>query len=458
MTPAALAPARASAPARPFGRWPFAFAPRVLLLLSIGLLWIVPAWIDGRALLAMAVWDGFVLAVWAIDVRRLPEPSDLAIDRAWKGPLVGGVRSAVELHVRNHGRVPVLMRMQDETAATLRPGFPVLDVEVPAGGSATAAYHVEPNGRGDAAMGVVAIRYRSLWRLAERWAVAPVSQVVRIYPDLHEARRQSMYLIQSRQAALEMRRARFPGRGREFESLREYRDGDERRDICWTATARRGKAVTKVYQPERSQAVWLIIDAGRLLRARSGTLSKLDLAVNASLSLGQVALLSGDRVGLLAYGRRPQELVPPGRGARHTRALLEALASVTAEAVEADHAAAAGLVRAWQKRRALLVWLTDMAETAGVPEVVERAAGLAPRHVVLFAAMRQPEVAALAASRPGDTTGMYRVLAAQEALERREVLLRRVRQAGALVVDVAPGELTGALVQRYVEVKERSLV
>jgi uncharacterized protein (DUF58 family) len=75
---------------------------------------------------------------------------------------------------------------------------------------------------------------------------------------------------------LEKRRAKRVGTGREFESLRDYRPGDERRDVCWTASARRGKLVTKVYQPERSQAVWLLVDAGRLLRARIGARTMLD--------------------------------------------------------------------------------------------------------------------------------------------------------------------------------------
>ena len=75
--------------------------------------------------------------------------------------------------------------------------------------------------------------------------------------------------MRSRQVAIEKRRAKRFGGGREFESLRDYRVGDERRDVCWTASARRGRLVTKVYQPERSQTVWLLVDAGRLLRARA---------------------------------------------------------------------------------------------------------------------------------------------------------------------------------------------
>src|SRR5690606_21893916 len=156
--------------------------------------------------------------------------------------------------------------------------------------------------------------------------------------------------------------------------LRDYQPGDEPRDICWTATARRARPVTRVYQPERSQAVWIIVDGGRLLRARTGQRTKLDGHVNAALGLANVALAAGDRVGLVTYGRGIHARLAPGRGGPHLRTIVDALATVPAEPSEADHAAAAAAVMAAQKQRALMVWLTDVAETAGVPDVIEGAA------------------------------------------------------------------------------------
>jgi uncharacterized protein (DUF58 family) len=302
------------------------------------------------------------------------------------------------------------------------------------------------------------VRWQSSWRIGERWAAAPLQQTVRVYPNLQDGRRESLYLIRSGQIGIEKRRARRFGMAREFESLRDHQPGDERRDICWTAAARRGRLVTKVYQPERSQAVWILVDAGRLLRAAAGTHTMLDHAVTGALTLAQVGLTSGDRVGVMAYGRRIQCRVRPARGAAHLRALVEALAVVRAEAVEADHAgAAAELLRA-QKRRALIVWLTDIAETAGIPDVVEQTMGLVSRHVVLFAVMRHPDVPALAASRPASSRDMYRVMAAQETLERRDALLHRLRQRGALVLEGSPSELGSGLVNRYLEIKDRGLL
>jgi uncharacterized protein (DUF58 family) len=458
VTSAPLGPPPVAAPARADGRWRAGFTPRSLALLGAGLIWIAPAWIDRRAILAAALWNGLVLALCALDLRRLPAPSRLRVRRVWGGPLALGVRQHVTLELENRGDVAVEASLIDEAAPSLRRDLPELQVVAPAGGAASATYDVEPRERGDATAGAVAIRYRSPWRLAERWAGAPLVQTARVYPDLPDARRHAMHLIRSRQIAQEKRRARLIGRGREFESLREFRPGDEPRDICWTATARRGKLVSRVYQPERSQAVWILVDAGRLLRARVARHTKLDGTVNAALALAQVALTAGDRVGLLAYGRHVQQRIAPARGPLHLRALVEALAAVRAEPGEADHAAAAGAVLAVQKRRALIVWLTDLAETAGVPDVIESASAMVPRHVVLFVVLRQPDVAALAAAPPADAPELYRVLAAQETIARREALLHGLRQRGALAIEVAPGELSGAVVDRYLTVKEQNLV
>jgi uncharacterized protein (DUF58 family) len=453
-----LVPPPVAAPAAAVGRAGFGLTPRTLVLLGAGLILIAPAWIDRRAVAGLVIWDLLVVAMVAWNLRRLPAPRELTVTRTWDTTLMHGAPATVTLEVRNLRDAPVSMRISDYAATWLRRDLPELPLVVPARGSNTTAYEVHARERGDASMGGAALRWRDALGLVERWGFAPIEQTVRVYPNLQEGRRQAFYLIRSRQVAIEKRRARRFGAGREFDSLRDHRPGDERRDISWSASARRGKLVTKVYQPERSQTVWLLVDAGRLLRARVGDQAMLDATATAALTLAQVALASGDRVGLLAYGRRLQHRVAPARGAAHLRDIVEALATVKADGVEADHAGAAAAILAAQKRRALIVWLTDVAETAGVPDVIEQALAMAPRHVVLFAVMRQPEVMALAGAAPALPSDLYRVMAAQETLERREALLHGLRQRGALVLEVSPADLAGGLVDRYLEVKERGVL
>lgn len=458
MIAARLAPSPVAGEAQLAGRAAVALTPRSLWLLAAGLIFVAPAWLDHRALFLLLVWDAAVVVVIAVNVHRLTSPSGIHVVRTWSAPLTIGSPSHVRLDIHNRGNVALDIRVADYVSGQLRRDLPEMDLAVAARGSSSVTYDIAPSARGDAAMGQVSLRWRDAWALVDRWGLVPLAQEVRVYPSLEEGQRQAMYLIRSRQIALEKRRAKRFGGGRDFESLRDYRAGDEPRDISWTVSAKRGKLVTKVYQPERSQTVWLLVDAGRLLRARIGSRTILDETVTAALTLAQVALASGDRVGLLAYGRRVQHRIAPSRGAGHLRALVEALATVHADGVEADHAGAAAAMLGAQKRRALIVWLTEVAETAGVPEVIENALRMAPSHVVLFGVVRQPEISALAASVPQSTGEMYRVMSAQETLERREALLHGLQQRGALVVEMSPAALSEGLVDRYLEVKERGLL
>lgn len=453
-----LAPVPAGARGKPKGRFGVAFGRRFFLLLLVGLVWIGPAWTNSKYLLGMALWDVLVLLLWLVDLKRLPKPEEIEIRRLWQTTLQLKEPAEATLEVLNRGKIDILLRVQEEAPIGLRKEIPELDVRVPAGDSQTAAYPICPRERGDMHFGNTFLRYQSLWQVAERWAVASLKQTIRIYPNFQESKKDTIYLIRSRQIALEKRYKQQPGQGREFESLREYRESDEWRDICWSATARRAKLISKSYQIERSQTVWLVLDAGRLLRTRVKGLSKLDYAVGAALSLAQVALYSGDRVAMLGYGRRVLQRLPPGRGPRHIRALLDGLALVRAEELEADHRRAMEALSVLQKRRSLVVWMTDLAETATIPEVIESAMHMAQRHLVLFTVIGQPELREMVKERPDNPRQMFRQTAAMEIVQRRDLLLRTLRQHGALTLEVEPAKLSTAVVNQYLRAKDRNLI
>lgn len=454
--PVQLVPATRAARARPAKRFGAAFGRRFYFYLLVGLVWLGPMWFDGRYAWGLLGWNALLAAVWALDLRRLPKPENLEVARHWSSPPGLTMRGTVELEFSNPTAETLEVVATDDVPPQLARRPPEVALCVPAHGRARAAYAVIPLVRGDATVGDVYFRYQSRLGMAERWSRAPLGQTVRVYPDLDEAKRQTVYLIRSRQIELEKRLRRQRGQGREFESLREYRDGDEWRDVCWTATARRGKLIAKVHQVERSQNVWLVLDAGRLLRAKVGALSKLDYAANAALTLAQVALHSGDRIGLIAYGRSVQQRLGAGRGNPHLRAAIEQLALVRGEATEADHPRAARALLTAQSRRALVVWLTDLAETATTPEVIEAAARLSPPHLVLFVVIRQRELGEIVWQRPANPEEMFRRLAAQEMLERRELLLRQLRRRGVLAVEIEPRKLSLALINHYLDIKQRS--
>lgn len=453
-----MVPAAIEATARSRGRAGVAFAPRALAGLVLGVAWLIPVFVDPRFLLALAVWDGFVVAGWLVDLWRLPPPDRLRVRREWLEPAALAVPSDVALVVENDSARRLAVLLVDAVPSQMRASPPERRVLVNARGTGETRYDIRPAARGSVAIGPVHLRYRSLLGLAERWAVVDLAQTVVAYPTLSEAARHSVYLIRSRQTAMEKRSARIRGAGRAFESLREYRQGDDFRDICWTATARRAKPVTKLYEVERSQTIWIVLDTGRLMRARVHGLSKLDYAVNAGLALTHVALGSGDRVGVLDYGRRRVQRVPAAAGRAHLRRIVDHLATVREDEWEGDHLLAASQLLRDRTQRSLVVWITDVAETALTPDVVRAAALLVKRHVVLFVVIGELDLQVTADRTATTVADMYETASAREVIERRDLLLATLRRSGVLALETAPAGLSLAVVNHYLEVKQRGRI
>jgi uncharacterized protein (DUF58 family) len=489
-------------------RWAFGLTPRAIGLLAIGFFWLIPGFWNPSLAYLMLAWDVLVLLAALLDGLRLPSAALLTASRSWSNAPALDSETEIELTIENRGRTILVCRLMDDLPPTLvaRPATHKLIAfpRVPA----SVRYRVEPQERGDCQTGWLYIRYRSGLGLVESWARAQLTQTVRVYPALRTGEEQQIFLARSRQIDLQLRRAQQRGLGRDFESLRDYREGDDLRDICWTATARRGGLITRQYQTERSQPVWIVLDCGRLMQSRvaltsperqselkgtgfspyihpaqspgalapegsfSGNAngrgstarepahphSKLDHACTTAVALAQLALFSGDRVGLLAYGQTIQQRLLPGRGAAHLRQLIESLAQVHAESSEADHLRATATLNRLQPRRSLILWITDLAETSMRPEVIDGAVQLLRRHVLLFVAMAQPEVEFIAQSRPKNVEQMFRAAAAQEMAGRRELLLARLHEQGALTMDLNPEALTSSVLNNYLIVKERAMV
>jgi uncharacterized protein (DUF58 family) len=452
-----LAPAPVTARALPV-RFGFAFGQRFFLLLALGLIWVGPMFWQRDFGYGLLAWDVLLLLAWVADFVRLRRSLALVVSRQFAGPLALWEAAEIEISLQNSATIGLFAAVTDSAPPALCTEPHTAKVSLASGSERSVRYSIQPQRRGDLPFGSVYVRLESHWRLAELWTIAPLAQRVRVYPNLQDCRSQALYLTRSRMIEQQRRLVQHRGLGREFESLREFQDGDEARDICWTATARRGKLVTRLYQAERSQAVWLVLDSGRLMRTRDGDISKLDHAVNAALSLAQLAMHSGDRVGLCAYGRKVRNRVLPGRGAQHLRLIIDQLSQVEEEASEADHLRTAALLMRLQTRRGLVVWFTDFPETSRTPDVVEAVSLLARRHLVLFAVIGQADLQAVSGQEPAskDVPGLYRYTAAAETVHRRTLTMARLREQGVLAYEVGSSTLTATVLNNYLAVKERN--
>jgi uncharacterized protein (DUF58 family) len=491
-----LIPQPASATARPLGKagraLGFGLTPLALLLFAAGLVMAAPAFFHARAIGFMLGWDALLALLVIVDAMRLPRPEAFRVTRIFLDSPQLGQATRVEVAVRMEADTVADVRLVDDLHPALVASPQVQRVEVFPREDAVSATIVYPRERGDFALGRVYLRYRGMFRLIERWAVAePVvaavnegqeeRQRVRVYPAHEDSREGTeFYLLRARQIEMQKRKLRLRGVGREFESLRDYQPGDELRKIAWTATARRGKLVTRQFTVERSQQVWTVIDAGRLSRtgfevkrdnqilfAETGsererahqlTVTQLDQATTAAIMLAQVIQGSGDKFAMLAYGREVQQLLPPGAGAAHLRLLIDLLSQTRSEAAEADHLNAIARLKTAQRRRGLIVWITELVDSVGRPELVTAAAELVRRHLVVLVLLQHPELEALAARVPRDKAEMFHTAAAQEMLERRRATIAQLEAQGVLIVETTAEKVGVNAVSKYLEVKAEGLL
>jgi uncharacterized protein (DUF58 family) len=486
-----LIPESASGTAKPkgrIGRWAgYGLTARTLLLFFAGLLLAIPAFWHAKQIGFMLAWDALLAGLCVVDAARLPRPETLTVTRTFVDSPQLGTPTRVQLAVRMDADTVVEMRVVDDLHPSLVALPEVQRVEVYPREEAVCAQTIWPAERGDYAMGAVYLRYRGALRLMERWAVAEPrfrdeqAQRVRVFPAHEDSRgRAAFFLLRARQIELQRRKLQLRGTGREFESLRDFQQGDELRSISWTATARRGKLVARQFTAERSQQVWVVLDAGRLSRtafelrrgeaelvgetvierasAHRMTVTQLDQAATAAVMLAQVVSGSGDKFAMMAYGREVRQVLPPGAGTVHARLLLDLLSQTRAEAAEADHLNAVGRLKTLQRRRGLMVWITELVDAAGKPELVTAASELVRRHLVVLVLLKHPELEELVARVPRTRDEMFHSTAAQEMLERRRETIAQLERQGVLIVETTAEEIGVRAVSEYLEVKARGLL
>jgi uncharacterized protein (DUF58 family) len=309
--------------------------------------------------------------------------------------------------------------------------------------------------RGRFALGNVALRVRTpLGLVARRMRWAPDDAIL-VTPSVANVRRFRLLAIQHRLYEVGVRAVRQRGEGRSFASLREYVVGDDPRHIDWKATARRGKPITREFTIEQSQSVFCLIDSGRSMTQLAGTYTRFEHALSAALVLTDVAASAGDRVGTLVFDDEVRTFVPAQRGQAALRAVRNALIPVRATLTEPDYAAAFRFLAARQRRRALIVFFTDVIDARASRALIAHVGRSAARHLVVVVALRNDAIIDAAMPAALDERSLYESAAAEELIAARAEAIERMRASGVTVLDVSPSGITAAVVNRYLEIKAR---
>lgn len=344
----------------------------------------------------------------------------------------------------------------DDATVTGLPGT----FELPPHGTAQLRYEITPLRRGERQLRGVTVRYGLPLGLLSRQERVELPEDVDVYPDVHGARTLEMLRRQGREDA-RLGSLRVRGGDTEFERLRPYQRGDEMKHVDWRASARREELVARQFQAESNQNVVFALDIGRGMRGEDQSgITSIDRALAAALLTADVALRGGDRAGLLTFDDKPRSFLRPTGGRSGGRKLTRAVYALDAGFAATDYRAAMVFLKTQVKARSLFVIFTNLLDPRAAKDLAAAVRSLLPRHLPLCVLMRDVEVEnlALAPPRAGADADVLVRAAAAESIAWRDGIVRALRNAGALVLDARPEDVTPLLVKRYLEVKARRLL
>ncbi|MGV1008718.1 MAG: DUF58 domain-containing protein [Dermatophilaceae bacterium] len=403
------------------------------------------------------LWVLLALAVTVLDVLLALSPARLRIEREPVAQVRLGLPGSSSLLVTNPSRRTLRAVIRDAWQPSAGAAVDRHTVRVAGGERRRITTALRPTRRGDRQADRVTVRSYGPLRIGARQRSFDIPGSIRALPPFDSRKHLPSRLATLRQ--LDGRSAvRIRGQGTEFDSLRDYVEGDDVRSIDWRATARRATVVVRTWQPERDRRVILLLDTSRTSAARIADQPRLDAAMDAALLLAALAARAGDRVDFLAGDRWVRARVTSAAGRTALLAdLVQAMAPLEPALLEASWPTLASAITDTSRRRSLVVLLTPLEPAAVHESLLPTLATLTRHHRVVLASVSDPDLEAMARGR--DTSSeVYDAAAAERTLALHTRTAAMLARLGVDVVDAPPDLLPPRLADHYLLLKSRGLL
>ena len=286
------------------------------------------------------------------------------------------------------------------------------------------------------------------------WQITVATQettTLKVFPDFKAIAGYNLLATDNHQSQMGIRLKPRRGEGMDFHQLREYREGDTRRQIDWKASIKKHKLISKEYQDERDQQIVIMMDGGRRMRAYDDGLGQFDHSINAAVLLSYVALRQGDAVGVMSFAGNTRWL-PGKKGSGNINAILNHVYDLQPTLSASDYSSAAQVLIQKQRKRSLIILITNTRDE-DVDDLLPAVKLLRKHHLVLLANLREPSVEKVMQQPIHNEANAYRYAGTVEYIERRRKTQLKFQQQGVYVIDVLPDELPIEIINAYHGIK-----
>ncbi|MCS7018375.1 MAG: DUF58 domain-containing protein [Cytophagales bacterium] len=422
-----------------------------LLALSFGLEWLF---------LPAKILNGLLVLVLLIDIGLLFSlEQGVTADRHMESKLSNGEANLIRITARNCYRFKVGIEVLDEAPEQFQArNLHLRQHNVPPKSTVEFRYYLRPTKRGEYQFGAINVYVTSPIGLVARRYKFAQGTTVSVYPSLIQMRKYEMMLFANRLTEAGLKRIRRIGQNMEFEQIREYVSGDDYRSLNWKATARRNQLMVNQFQEERSQHMYNVIDKGRAMKMPFAGLTLLDYAINTSLVMANIALLKGDKAGLVTFNQRIGTILPAERKQTQMKKILEALYNQKTSYKEPDYDLLFTTLLKKIKQRSLLILYTNFETQLSLERQLPGLQKLAKQHLLIVVIFKNTELNQLLQSRPRNLEEVYIKTIAEKFMLEKELIAKRLMQNGIYAILTEPTQLTIDTINKYLELKARHLI
>ncbi|VAV96676.1 putative membrane protein, partial [hydrothermal vent metagenome] len=235
----------------------------------------------------------------------------------------------------------------------------------------------------------------------------------------------------------------------------EYQPGMDRRSIDWKGSARHSKLLAKEYDTERNNQIVFALDCGSTMCEPIEGLPRIDRAVSAALLTAYITLKSGDQTSLFSFAAKPEVSTPFLSGSRNFYRLQQDAATINYRHQESNYTLALSALSSRLKRRSLIIIFTDFTDPTAADLMLEAAARLIDKHLVLFVVLEDKELSDIIDRQPETAEDVARSVTAQSLLDQKKLVVTRLQHIGIDVIEGAHENIGTRLINSYLKIKRR---
>ena len=369
-----------------------------------------------------------------------------------------GDYNAVRLIIDNNYHFSVNLTIIDEIPVIFQDRNIRFITKINSRETKTITYQLRPVKRGEYSFGKIRVfTSTSIGLISRRYSLG-IPQTVKVYPSYIMLHQYELMAISNNLSELGIKKIRKIGHHTEFESIKEYVKGDDYRTINWKASARRHNLMVNVFQDERSQQIYSVIDKGRLMQSAFNGMTFLDRAINASLVLSYVAIHRDDKAGIVTFEEKFDTFIPASKQSGQMQNILESLYKQQTTFGESDYSSLYIHINKYISKRSLLIIYTNFDSLVGMERQVAYLRQLARQHVVLAVFFENVELNNFAAKKPDTTEDYFKQVVAEKFIFEKRLIVSKLKQYGIYSLLTDPENLSVNVINKYLELKSKRII